>query len=418
MTIGRGVTCGHLSNEEVRDYTVAALSNVAPRGRRVLVIIPDLTRNAPVPFFFRILTEVLRPQVKALDFLLALGTHPPLTMEKIAQRVGLTPDELAANYPDIRFFNHAYDEPGELAIIGTISEAEVYEISAGLLKENAVVTVNKRIFGYDLLIVLSPVVPHEVAGFSGGNKYFFPGIAGADFIHFFHWLSAVITNMALNGVKENPVRRLLDRAASFLPIPRLFINLVMREGDVAGVFIGEDRDAWSQAADLSAKVHVRYMDRAYERVLGIAPPYYEDLWVAGKVMYKLEPIVADGGELVIYAPHITEISYTHGATLKRIGYHVRDYYLAQMDKFRDVPRGILAHSTHVKGAGTYEAGTERPRINVVLATDIPEQTCKQINLGYLDYRSINLGDWRNREQEGVLLVERAGERLYRLRPRE
>lgn len=417
MIVGRGVATGHLSIEEVREYTVAAFSQVGLQDKRVLVIIPDLTRNAPVPLFFEILAEVVRPQVKALDFLLALGTHPPLTMEKIAQRVGHTAAELGEKFPDIRFYNHAYNKPDELATIGTITEDEVDEISGGLLKEDAAVSLNKRVFDYDLLVVLSPVVPHEVAGFSGGNKYLFPGIAGADFIHFFHWLSAVITNMAINGVKENPVRRLLDRAASFLTVPRLFINVVVHENELHGVFIGEDREAWSQAADLSAKVHVRYMETAYDRVLGVAPEYYEDLWVAGKVMYKLEPIVADGGELIIYAPHIREISYSHGETLRKIGYHVRDYYLAQMDKFRDVPRGVLAHSTHVKGAGTYEAGVERPRINVVLATGISEETCRQINLGYLDPRSVNLADWRNREQEGVLLVDKAGEQLYRLRPR-
>ncbi len=416
MVVGKGVTTGHLSWEEVRHYTLEAFGQLNLQEKRVLVLIPDLTRNAPVPFFFRLLVETVKPRAKAMDFLLALGTHQRLSMERIAQRVGLTRRELAEKYGDLHFFNHAYDRPEELVAIGTISAEEVEHISGGLLHEQAVVTLNRRVFDHDFLIILSPVVPHEVAGFSGGNKYLFPGIAGADFIHFFHWLSAVITNMALNGVKDNPVRHLLDKAASFLSVPRLYINLVMHEGNVSGIFIGDDRQAWSEAADLSAKLHICYVDRTYSHVLGVAPHYYEDLWVAGKVMYKLEPIVADGGELVIFAPHITEVSYTHGATLHKIGYHVRDYYLAQMEKFKGVPRGVLAHSTHVKGTGTYEDGVERPRINVVLATGIPEETCRQLNLGYLNPGDIDLSAWRNREEEGLLLVENAGELLYRLRP--
>lgn len=415
MLIGRGDPQGFLSEEEVRAIALRALSQLELANQRVLVIMPDLTRNAPIPLFFKLLVEALRPQVKSLDFMIALGTHQPLKTDRIAERVGVSVSDLQTRYKDIRFINHAYDKAEELTVIGTMSEEEVGEISAGLLKETARVTVNRRLFGYSLLLILSPVVPHEVAGFSGGNKYFFPGVSGAEFIDFFHWLSAIITNIALNGIKDNPIRRLLDRAASYLPIPRLYFNMVCHEGVLKGLYVGDSEEAWSKAADLSARVHIRYLDRPYRRVLGIAPKNYEDLWVAGKVMYKLEPVVGDGGELIIYAPHIAEISHTHGATLRRIGYHVRDYYLAQMERFVDVPRGVLAHSTHVKGTGSYEGGVERPRVNVTLATAIPEDTCRKINLGYQDWRTIDLDAWRNREHEGVLLVEKAGEVLYRLR---
>ncbi|MCR4437449.1 MAG: lactate racemase domain-containing protein [bacterium] len=415
MLIGRGDPEGFLSEKEVREIALDALSQLQLANKRVLVIIPDLTRNAPIPLFFRLLLEAVRPTVKSLDFMIALGTHQPLSADRIAERVGVSTSEVQTCYKDICFINHAYDKADQLSLIGTISKEEIGEISGGLLKEAARVTVASALFDYDLLLILSPVVPHEVAGFSGGNKYLFPGVSGAEFISFFHWLSAIITNLVLNGIRDNPIRRLLDRAASFLPVPRLYFNMVYHQGALKGLYVGDNEEAWSRAADLSARVHIRYVDGPYTRVLGIAPPNYEDLWVAGKVMYKLEPVVADGGELIVCAPHISEISYTHGATLRRIGYHVRDYYLAQMERFSDVPRGVLAHSTHVKGAGSYEGGVERPRINVSLATAIPEDTCRQINLGYRDWRTIDLDEWRNREQDGVLLVEKAGEVLYRLR---
>jgi hypothetical protein len=132
-------------------------------------------------------------------------------------------------------------------------------------------------------------------------------------------------------------------------------------------------------------------------------------------MYKLEPVVADGGTLIIYAPHIDEVSYSHGKVLDEIGYHTRDYFVKQWDRFRTYPWGVVAHSTHVKGIGAYDNGLERPRVNVVLATRVPEERCRRINLGYMDPATINPQDYAGREGEGVLLVPKAGEILYRLK---
>ncbi len=147
------------------------------------------------------------------------------------------------------------------------------------------------------------------------------------------------------------------------------------------------------------------------------PQMYDDLWTAAKGMYKMEPVVADGGEVVIYAPHITEVSYSHGKYLDEIGYHCRDYFLKQWDKFGKYPGGVLAHSTHLKGLGSYDALTrvESPRIKVTLATGIPQERCQRINLGYLDPAAIEIPEWESRGSEGVLVVPRAGEILYRLK---
>jgi hypothetical protein len=131
-------------------------------------------------------------------------------------------------------------------------------------------------------------------------------------------------------------------------------------------------------------------------------------------MYKLEPVVADGGELIIFAPHLNKISQTHGRLIERIGYHVRDYFTKQWDRFQDVPWGVLAHSTHVRGTGGFENGVERPRVNVTLATGLPRELCERIGLGYLDPASIDVEAFAGREHEGLLLVRKAGEQLYRL----
>jgi hypothetical protein len=130
----------------------------------------------------------------------------------------------------------------------------------------------------------------------------------------------------------------------------------------------------------------------------------------------MEPAIADGGEVVIYAPHITEFSYTHGEVLERVGYHVRDYFAKQWDRFGKEPWGVLAHSTHLRGIGSYDAATcvERPRIQVTLATGIARERCEAVGLGYMDPQEVDRSAWEGREDEGILVVPKAGEMLYRL----
>ena len=267
------------------------------------------------------------------------------------------------------------------------------------MAQDVPVKLNKLILDYDQLIICGPVFPHEVVGFSGGNKYFFPGIGGPEIINFTHWLGAVMTNYKVIGSGYTPVRAVIDRAATFIDRPLACFGLVVTHEGLAGLYFGTPQEAWQAASALSAQKHIVYVDQPFKRVLSIMPEMYDDLWTAAKGMYKMEPAVADGGEVIIYAPHITEVSYTHGKLIDQIGYHCRDYFLKQWDKFKDYPGGVLAHSTHVKGLGTYDAatGVETPRIHVTLATGIPEERCQRINLGYLDPETINLDEWQGRE---------------------
>jgi nickel-dependent lactate racemase len=364
---------------------------------------------------FRTVYTLLADRVRRLDFIIASGTHPPLSEEAINQRVGITPEERKRRYTRVRFFNHYWQKADQLKHVGTINADEIHQISGGLLNEKVDISVNKMVFEYDLLMIIGPTFPHEVVGFSGGNKYLFPGIAGQDIIDMFHWLGALITNPRIIGHADTPVRNLVDRAASLLPVEKLCLSLVVKEQGLAGLFIGTPEEAWRAAADLSRQVHIIYKDHPFKKVLSCAPLMYKDLWTGGKCMYKLEPVVADEGELIIYAPHIKEVSVTHGTILKSIGYHVRDYFVKQKDKFLKIPGGVMAHSTHVKGIGTYENGIEQPRIKVTLATGIPEKVCAKINLGYLDPELIHPEEWQNREEDGILYVPKAGEILFRLK---
>jgi nickel-dependent lactate racemase len=415
MVVGKASANGALSGQEVRAICEEGLASVDCRGKRVLVLIPDNTRHAPIGLFFRIIHDLIGRQVSALDYLIATGTHHPMSQESIFRHVGISEEEYRSTYSKIRFFNHEHDNPAELKTIGSIDEDELNSLSGGLLRQRVYVTINKHVFEYDHILIVSPVVPHETVGFSGGNKYFFPGIGGVEIIQTFHWIGAVITNLVVNGVKDTPVRKIINRAAAMVTVPKTCFAFTVDGKNVASLFAGTPEEAWGKAADHSSKLHIAYRSKPVKTVLGIAPAIYDDIWVAGKVMYKHEPIIADGGEVIIYAPHIKEVSFTHGKEIEKVGYHVPDYFLKQWDRFGGVSGLILAHSTNVKGIGTFENGVEKPRVTVTLATSIPESMCKKINLGYRDPASIDVEKMKSMQDDDLLVVENAGQILYRLR---
>lgn len=416
MVVGQGTPAAVLAAHEVQRILAEAFDAEPLDGKRMLVIIPDSTRTAPIPLLFRLLYERIGGRVAQLDYLIALGTHQPMSEAAIDRLVGVPASERAASYPGVQIFNHRWDLPEALLTIGSISRSEAAQLTDGLLVDEVPVTLNRMILDYDLLLICGPVFPHEVAGFSGGAKYLFPGIAGPDIINFTHWLGALSTSMETIGVKDTFVRRVIHRAAEFVPTQVLCLAFVLKGHDLHGMFIGPHREAWTAAADLSGQLNIVWLPQPVQRVLAMPSTMYDDLWTAAKAMYKTEPAIADGGEVIIYAPHLTEISYTHGHLIDQIGYHVRDYFVKQWQRFQDLPGGILAHSTHVKGAGTFDpaTGSETPRISVTLATSISEERCRQVNLGYADYRSIDPERWQEQSGAESLLVPHAGEMLYRV----
>jgi len=401
-----------------KEQVLEAISKACPisefRGKKVLLIVPDATRTCPLGMLFKGIFDQIGACAAAFDVMIALGTHRPMSEEAICHRLEISVEERKAKYGRLRLFNHEWDNPLALKNIGTISADEIKSETDGLFAMDVPVNVNRRLFEYDQLIIAGPVFPHEVVGFAGGNIYLFPGVSGPEVLNFFHWLGAVITNPMIIGNKYTPVRKVVDYAGSMVTVPKLCFCMVVDHAKLAGLFVGSPEGAWDQASDLSRKLHITYKDHPFHTVLSCAPLMYDELWVGGKCMYKLEPVVADGGELIIYAPHIHEISITHGALIRKIGYHCRDYFLKQWDKYKDVSWGVLAHSTHVRGIGTYQDGIERCRVQVTLATGIPKEICTEINLGYRDPATIEPKEFANREEDGVLLVPKAGEMLYHL----
>ncbi len=287
--------------------------------------------------------------------LVALGTHPPMSEEAICGRLDISLEERGGTYRGVRFFNHEWDNPAALREIGVIPAQDISGLTDGLFSMDVPVEINRLVFEYDQIIIIGPVFPHEVVGFSGGNKYLVPGVGGPKILNFFHWLGAVCTNPMIIGNKWTPVRKVVDRAGGMVTVDKLCFALVVApDKSLAGLFAGAPEGAWDEASELSRRVHITRKPRAFQiKVLSCAPAMYDEIWVAGKCMYKLEPVVADGGELIIYAPHVHEISVTHGRLIREIGYHCRDYFLQQWDRFKHYPWGVLAHSTHERGIGTY-----------------------------------------------------------------
>lgn len=389
-------------------------------GARLLVLIPDHTRTVPLPLLFRLLVDVLR-DVRQLDFMVALGTHPALSDESLNRLVGITAAERATTYAQVGLLNHEWDNPTALKQIGTLTREQIQTIAGDRwhpsLGGDVPVRINRRIFDYDQILILGPVFPHEVVGISGGAKYLFPGISGPEMINVTHWLGALITVLDMIGLKQTPVRDVIHAAAALIPVPIALAALTVEKGELSGLFVGDHLSAWSAAADYSSQRHIIWVDQPYQRVLSHAPPMYDELWVGAKAMYKLDPAVVDGGEIIVYAPHLEVVSHVHGAYIDQIGYHVRDYFLQQWDRFSHIPLGVIAHSTHLRGSGAFREGVEYPRIQVTLASRISAADCARLNLGYLNPDTIHPAEWQGREAEGVLYVPKAGEMLYRVKPR-
>jgi lactate racemase len=407
-----------LTDAQAIEQVQQGLAGLNLQGKRVLVIVPDGTRSSPIPLMMRALYRAIGHQVKQFDVMIALGTHQAMSESAIERHIGMAASDRAL-LRNFAVYNHEWWTPGTLVEVGTVPAADARAITNGVINADVPVVINKAVNEHDHIIICGPVFPHESVGFSGGNKYLFPGIAGLESINTFHWLSAMITTMKIIGIEDTPVRRLIDKFAEYVQTPITCVSMVVSDRGLHGIFTGSAKGAQAEAARLSAQTHIKYLDKPVHTVIGQAAERYDDFWTGGKAMYKSEPVVADGGRVLIYAPHITEVSYTHGKWLDEAGYHVRDYFALQMDRFAHIPKVALAHSTNVKGAGTYDPVTkvEAPRIQVDVATRIPRERIERINLGYVDPATVSLAEWQRRAQddEGILVIPHAGETLYRLK---
>lgn len=401
-----------LAVDDLRGILCQALEVIRP-GERVLAIIPDKTRDDNTRELFPIANEFLKKRgVASFDALVAQGTHPPMSAAQKLSKIGNA---------DFRgsLFDHRWDDPDELITLGELSAETVRELTGGLIDQAVPVSINKLLASgiYDTVLVFGATVPHEVAGFAGGAKYFFPGVAGPELTHTTHWLGALAGIENIIGQVETPTRHLIEAAADLIPARIISLNTVVSryDGDLVtyALFAGDIKEAFRRAAEVSRQVHIRYTGRKYKRVVALLDPHYDELWVGGKASYKLGAIIEEGGELIIYAPHLTKLSETHGALIEKYGYapleSVRDMLGVSQELRENLC--IAAHLAHVAYAGRLDQrGKVVPRYQITMATGLDEETCRRVNLGYLDYRVLDYEAMR--ADPDTLVVEDAGRDLY------
>jgi hypothetical protein len=321
-------------------------------------------------------------------------------------------------------FDHQWNLPAELVAIGKLNGSQVSQLTGDLINDDIEVSLNRRLGPgvYDTILIFSSTVPHEVAGFAGGAKYLFPGVAGPELTHATHWLGALASIEKVIGRIETPTRHMIEAAADFVSGQIITLNSVVTRDEqnrlrTHGLFTGDFRQAFRRAAEVSQQVHIKYTGRTYQRVVALLDEHYDELWVGGKASYKLGGIIKPGGELVIYAPHLRSISETHGRLIEKYGYAPLDRVREMVALSSELQKNlaVAAHLAHVSYAGERdETGRVVPRYRITMASALDEETCRRVHLGFMDHRKFRLEDYE--DDPDTLIVEKAGRDLYLVAP--
>lgn len=406
-------------NEVIRG-TLRGFRNI----RKILLIHSDYTRrdfsHRLVPLIYR---ELKSRGMKEICSLNAGGTHRKMKEDEISLKLGISNE---INFT--KFYNHEYNDADQLVTVGEIPASFVAERTKGDLLQSIPITVNRLVTeDYDLIIVLSGTVPHEAAGYAGGLKAFFPGISGPAVIDLFHWTAVLIGIPEIIGSVDNPARDVINEGSRYvfqkIKAPVVSFNMAFEErnsdviskGLYAGIGIDGFIAAYKEAAKASSKLNIVYIDQPLQVAVQVIDENYDEIWTAGKGSYKLQRsgVMANGGEIIIYAPHINcfhskpEID----TALRQIGYHGKGYVQRYLRSNPGLSKNVAAHVINVRGPGTYNSttGKEEFAFGVTLATGISEDVCRAVGLGYKDPNSLHQEDFRG---PGKLWIQNGAKYLY------
>lgn len=415
---------GELTNEQLEKIIRESLKDFKS-VKKVLLIHPDYTRtdftDKLVPLIYQELKNKGMTQVDSLN---AGGTHRAMTDKEIWIKLGLSKQINFTHH-----YNHEYNNPEQLVIVGEIPASFVAEKTQGELFQSIPVVVNKLITeDYDLVIALSGTLPHEAAGYAGGLKVFFPGISGPEVIDLLHWAAVLIGIPQIIGTVDNPARDVINKGSSYIfdkiKVPTISFNMVFEETGhrviPKGLYIGTGFngfiEAYKRAAKASSQLHIFYIDKPLEFAVQVIDKSYDEIWTAGKGSYKLQSpgVMVPGGEIIIYAPHINcfhsqpEIDLA----LKQIGYHCKDYVKKYLESNPGFSKNIAAHIINVRGPGSFDvnSGKEEFNFKVTLATGISKDICESVGLGYRNPDLIRKEDFIG---PGKLWIENGGKYLLK-----
>ncbi|MDD4756134.1 MAG: lactate racemase domain-containing protein [Prolixibacteraceae bacterium] len=350
-----GSISANLSAGDLKKGLFQALGSLGKR-EKVLAVPPDYTR---LPSRAGELTEFAWQYYgeKLTDILPALGTHTPMTDEQISHMFGDTPRHL--------FREH--DWRNDVVTLGTVPAEFVSEVSEGAVSYPWPAQVNKLLVegGFDLILSVGQVVPHEVVGMANYNKNIFVGTGGLEGINKSHFIGAAYGMEKMMGHADTPVRKVLNYAsenfASHLPI--IYVQTVVGLNDEGklqtyGMFVGDDFSVFDKAAELSLKVNFEMVDSPLKKVIvWLDPSEFKSTWLGNKSVYRTRMAIADEGELIVLAPGLVEFGEDKeiDRMIRKYGYFGTPHTLKMVEENKDLQNNLAAaaHLIHGSSEGRF-----------------------------------------------------------------
>jgi nickel-dependent lactate racemase len=355
LLIALGSAETEIGTEQLRQLIFAALDKLGQR-RSVLAVPPDQTRAASrAGELTRWVSEYYG---EALDAVLpALGTHTPMTSAQLTRMFGDMPQDR------VRVHNWRTD----IETLGEVPQAFIEQQSEGKLHYSWPAQINRLIAqgGHDLILSIGQVVPHEVIGMANYNKNILIGTGGRESINRSHFLGAVYGMERIMGRPDNPVRRVLnyaaDRFLNQLPIIYVLTVIGRNQADdnvVRGIFIGDDAECFTRAAELSLEVNFEMMEQPVAKaVVYLEPHEFHSTWLGNKAIYRTRMALADDAELIVLAPGVREFGEDPriDQLIRKYGYRGTPATLAAVEQNSDLAGDLsaAAHLIHGSSEGRF-----------------------------------------------------------------
>jgi nickel-dependent lactate racemase len=340
---------------QLKELLAESLAGLGPRNR-VLAVPPDQSRmHSRAGDLTRYAWEYYGDRLKAI--LPALGTHTPMQPAQLKHMFGETPHHL--------FQVHNWRT--DVETLGEVPAEFIREQSEGKLNYAWPAQVNRLISqgGFDLILSIGQVVPHEVIGMANYNKNILVGTGGREGINRSHYLGAVYGMERIMGRADNPVRRVLNYASDrFLKhLPIVYVQTVVgRAADgglaVRGLFIGDDAECFELAAALSLKVNFEILDEPiHKAVVYLDPDEFHSTWLGNKAVYRTRMALADGAELIVLAPGVREFGEDKAidGLIRKYGYRGTSATLEAVKTNADLAGDLsaAAHLIHGSSEGRF-----------------------------------------------------------------
>ena len=354
--VARGAARETLDQPQMKQTLFAALDALGPR-ERVLVLPPDFTRfHSQAGVLTQYVWEYYGERLAAV--MPALGTHSPMTEAQIREMFGEMPLELFK----------AHDWRNDVVTLGTVPPEYVSELTEGRLNFEWPVQVNRLLVegGFDLILSIGQVVPHEVVGMANYNKNLFVGTGGSVAINRSHFVGAVYGMERMMGRADTPVRRLFNYGSDHFGhlMPQIvYVQTVVGRADdggmaVRGLYVGDDIEVFNRAAALALEVNFEMMSEPFKKcVVYLDPAEFKSTWLGNKAIYRTRMAMADDGELLILAPGVKEFGEDAqiDALIRKYGYFGTPQTLEAVEANTDLQEnlGAAAHLIHGSSEGRF-----------------------------------------------------------------